>query len=69
MKSSIRESAPKASLEDVLLVRNEKQSVVVYICQNKRGEIHFIVSDDKGDYHVAVWGVNPALLKRVIHQL
>ena len=54
-----RESAPKASLEDVLLERKEKQSVVVYICQNKLGKIQFIVSDDKGEYHVAVWVENP----------
>lgn len=39
----------KGSLEDVTLVRNEKQIVIAYICQNKLGEIQFIVNDDKGN--------------------
>lgn len=55
----------KGSLEDVTLVRNEKQSVIAYICQNKLGEIQFIVSDDKGNNQVAVWVENPAFLKMV----
>lgn len=55
----------KGSLEDVTLVRNEKQSVIVYICHNKLGEIQFIVSDDKGNDQVTVWVENPAFLKMV----
>lgn len=38
----------KGSLEDLML-RNEKHSVVAYMCQNKLGEIQFIASDDKGN--------------------